>query len=170
MTAVGLWQMHRRPELSTRLALGPGLTLALLPSLLWILADEDTDLRVLLLGLACLGLVLVGATLRWSAPLVLGAVVGAVVAVRESAPYVDAAVPRWSLLALAGAVLVGVALTWESRMADARRAVGVPRPTALSGAAGHGNEATGRNPSPRPACSACWVVRGAGVERQSLSA
>ena len=52
----------------------------------------------------------------------LGAVVGAVVAVRESAPYVDAAVPRWSLLALAGAVLVVVALTWESRMADARRA------------------------------------------------
>lgn len=122
LSAVGLWQMRRHPELSTRLALGPGLTLALLPSLLWILADDDTDLRVLLLGLACLGLVLVGATLRWSAPLVLGAVVGAVVAVRESAPYVDAAVPRWSLLALAGAVLVVVALTWESRMADARRA------------------------------------------------
>ncbi len=122
LTAVGLWQMRRRPELSTRLALGPGLILALLPSLLWILADDDTDLRVLLLGLACLGLVLGGATLRWSAPLVLGAVVGAVVAVRESAPYVDAAVPRWSLLALAGAVLVAVALSWESRMADARRA------------------------------------------------
>lgn len=122
LTAVGLWQMRRRPELSTRVALGPGLTLALLPSLLWVLADEDTDLRVLLLGLACLGLVLVGAVLRWSAPLVLGAVVGAVVTVRESAPYVDAAVPRWSLLALAGAVLVVVALTWEARMADARRA------------------------------------------------
>lgn len=122
LIAVGLWQMRRRPELSTRLALGPGLTLALLPSLLWILADDDTDLRVLLLGLACLGLVLAGAALRWSAPLVLGAVVGAVVAIRESAPYVDAAVPRWSLLALAGTVLVLVALTWESRMADARRA------------------------------------------------
>ncbi len=122
LTAVGLWQLRRRPELSTRLALGPGLTLALLPSLLWTLADDGSDLRVLLLGLACLGLVLAGSTLRWSAPLVLGAVVGAVVAIRESAPYVDAAVPRWSLLALAGAVLVVVALGWESRLADARRA------------------------------------------------
>ena len=122
LTLVGLWQLRRRPGLSTRSALGPGLTLALVPSLLWILADDDTDLRVLLLGLGCLGLVLAGASLRWSAPLVLGAAVGAVVAVGESAPYVDAAVPRWALLALAGAVLVVVALTWESRMADARRA------------------------------------------------
>ena len=121
LTAVGLWQLRRRPELSTRLAVGPGLTLALLPSLLWTLADDGSDLRVLLLGLACLGLVLAGTVRRWSAPLVLGAVVGAVVAIREGAPYVDAAVPRWSLLALAGAVLVVVALSWESRLADARR-------------------------------------------------
>ena len=122
LTAVGWWQLRRRPELSTRLALGPGLLLALVPSLLWVLAEDTPDLRVLLLGTACLVLVLGGTVLRWSAPLVLGAAVGAVVAVQQSAPYVDAAVPRWALLGAAGGVLVAVALTWESLRADARRA------------------------------------------------
>ncbi|QIK68180.1 hypothetical protein G7072_19190 [Nocardioides sp. HDW12B] len=122
LLVVGWWQLRRRPELSTRLALGPGLLLALVPSLLWALAEDTPDLRVLLLGTACLALVLGGTVLRWSAPLVLGAAVGVVVAVQQSAPYVDAAVPRWALLAAAGGVLVAVALTWESRRADARRA------------------------------------------------
>jgi hypothetical protein len=121
LLAIGLWQLRRRPALSTRVALAPGLALALVPSLLWVLA-EAAQTRALLLGLACLGLVLAGAWLRWSAPLVAGAAVGALVAVRVAAPYVDAAVPRWSLLAAAGALMVLVALTWESRMADARRA------------------------------------------------
>jgi hypothetical protein len=121
LLAIGLWQLRRRPALPTRVALAPGLALALVPSLLWVLAEADHT-RALLLGLACLGLVLTGAWLRWSAPLVAGATVGALVAVRVAAPYVDAAVPRWSMLAAAGALMVLVALTWESRMADARRA------------------------------------------------
>lgn len=121
LLALGLWQLRLRPGLSTRVALSPGLLLALVPSLLWVLAEDD-GLRTLLLGLACLALVLAGTWLRWSAPLVLGALVGALVAVREAAPYVESAAPRWSLLGTAGVIMVALALTWETRLAEAKRA------------------------------------------------
>ena len=75
----------------------------------------------LLLGLAALGLVLAGVRLRWTAPLVVGAVVGAVLVVREVGPYaVD--LPPWLVIAVAGATLTAVGVTWEARMRDVRRA------------------------------------------------
>ena len=75
LLAVGLLHLRRHPDASTMTALAPGLGLALVPSLLWVLADP-IELRALLLGIACLGLVLAGVQLRWTAPLTLGALVG----------------------------------------------------------------------------------------------
>lgn len=119
LLVVGLVHLRRSPESDTMTALAPGLSLALVPSLLWALA-EPAGPRALLLGLGCLGLVLVGARLGWTAPLVLGATVGALLVLRLAAPYIGSAVPRWVLLGGAGALLIGVGATWERRLTEAR--------------------------------------------------
>jgi hypothetical protein len=126
LVVVGVVRLRRDPAVDTMAAVGPGLTLALTPSLLWALEDPLT-LRGLLLGLACLALVLAGLRGQWSAPLVLGATVGAVLVVRMAAPYVDDAVPRWVLIGAAGALLIATGVTWERRLQEARHMVGYVR-------------------------------------------
>ena len=66
------------------------------------------------MGIGALALVLVGVRLHWGAPLVVGGVALAVLAVRELGP-VAVAVPRWTLFALAGALLLTVGVAWERR-------------------------------------------------------
>jgi cell division protein FtsW (lipid II flippase) len=119
---VGAWQLWRRPGAATLTTLSPGLSLALVPSLLWVLA-EPTGPRALLLGLGCLVLVLAGARLRWTAPLLLGGTVGALLVLRLAAPYLGDAVPRWVLIGGAGALLIAVGATWERRLTEARHVV-----------------------------------------------
>ena len=126
LLVVGGWQLRRRPDLGTLTALTPGLSLALVPSLLWVL-DDPTGPRALLLGLGCLALVLAGARLRWTAPILLGATVGALVVLRLAAPYLGDSVPRWVLIGGAGALLIGVGATWERRIAEARHLMGYVR-------------------------------------------
>lgn len=126
LIAVGVLRLRRDQAADTLLTTGPGLALALVPSLVWAL-DEPLTLRGLLLGLACLGLVAVGVQGRWSAPLVAGAAVGAVLVVRMAAPYVDDAVPRWVLIGGAGALLIATGVTWERRLAEARHVLGYVR-------------------------------------------
>ncbi|MEO5709598.1 MAG: zinc ribbon domain-containing protein [Nocardioidaceae bacterium] len=123
LLAVGAWQLRKRSEASTLSTLAPGLSLALVPSLLWVLA-EPSGPRPLLLGLACLGLLLGGARLRWTAPVLLGATVGALVVLRLAAPYLGDAVPRWVLIGGAGALLIAVGATWERRLTEARHLMG----------------------------------------------
>jgi hypothetical protein len=122
---VGLLHLRRHPAAGTATALSAGLGLALLPSLLWTLWEPVT-LRALLLGAGCLLLVLAGALLRWSAPLVAGATVGALLVLREAVPIADA-VPRWALIGAAGALLLTAGITWERRTRDARRVAGYVR-------------------------------------------
>ena len=119
LVVVGLDRLRRDPEASTAVALLPGLVLGTVPSLLWAL-DDPASLRALLLGLACLALALAGPALRWSAPLLVGSAVGAVLVVREVAPYA-ADVPQWALIGLAGTALTVVGVTWERRVRDVRR-------------------------------------------------
>jgi cell division protein FtsW (lipid II flippase) len=126
LLAVGLVHQHRIRDARTMTTLSPGLALALVPSLLWVLADP-VGVRVLLLGLACLALVLAGVRLQWTAPLLLGGSVGALVVLRLAAPYVGDAVPRWVLIGLAGALLITVGATWERRLTEARQIVGAVR-------------------------------------------
>jgi hypothetical protein len=119
LVLAGLDRLRRDRSVGTMAALAPGLSLALVPTLLWALVDP-VGLRPLLLGLGCLAMVLVGARLGWTAPIALGAAAGAVLLLRLAAPYVGDAVPRWVLIAAAGAVLVALGATWERRLADAR--------------------------------------------------
>jgi hypothetical protein len=117
LALLGLRRLHVDPEASTGLALVPGLALATTPSLLWVLADDLVSLRAVLLGTACLALVLGGATLRWSAPLVVGSAVGGLLVLAELAPYV-VVTPQWVLIGAAGTVLTLVGVTWERRLRD----------------------------------------------------
>jgi hypothetical protein len=126
LVGVGLYRMRRDPSTGTMHTLAPGLTLALVPSLVWAL-DDPMTWRGLLLGLACLGLVMAGVRTRWSAPLVLGAAVGGVLVVRMAAPYIGEAVPRWVLIGAAGALLIATGVTWERRLQEARHMMGYVR-------------------------------------------
>jgi hypothetical protein len=126
LLVVGLVYLRRHYAAATMTALAPGLALATVPSLLWVLADP-TGPRTLLLGLACLALVVAGLLLRWAAPLLAGALVGGLEVVRLAAPYIGDAVPRWVLIGAAGALLIAMGVTWERRLRDARQVVGFVR-------------------------------------------
>jgi hypothetical protein len=117
---VGLYRLRRDPDASTVVALLPGLLLATVPSLLWVLADPLT-VRAALLGAGCLLLVLAGTALGWNAPLLVGAAVGTAVVLRELAPYA-AQTPQWVLIGVAGTLLTVVGITWERRLRDLRGA------------------------------------------------
>lgn len=112
----------RRQDQAPSALLVPGLALATVPSLVWVLADP-LSLRAALLGAACLGLVLLGLRLRWSAPVLVGALVGGAVVLRELAPYA-AQTPQWVLIGAAGGVLTAVGVTWERRLGEVRAAAG----------------------------------------------
>ncbi|MFE1874527.1 SCO7613 C-terminal domain-containing membrane protein [Streptomyces sp. NPDC059496] len=120
---VGLLRRRRDPGASSWTAYGPGLAATLVPSLLAAWGDAGW-LRPLLLGAAALVVTLLGARWRLQAPLLLGGVVLAAVAVHELAPYVvqvAGALPRWVPPALAGLLLLAVGATYERRLRDARR-------------------------------------------------
>ena len=121
LLVLGVQRLRRDPRASTLASLGAGLSLATLPSLLRVLVDEPITVRALLLGLGCLALVLLGVRLRWTAPLVVGAVVGGLLVLREAGPYA-ADLPSWVVIALAGSVLTLVGVTWESRLKNLRDA------------------------------------------------
>ncbi|MEU3603328.1 hypothetical protein ABZ714_32145 [Streptomyces sp. NPDC006798] len=121
--ALGVLLRRRTPATSSWAAYGPGLAATLLPSLHTAWGDPGWT-RPLLLGLAALAITLTGAHRRLQAPLILGAAVLALVALRELAPYaVQAmgALPRWLPPALAGLLLLVTGATYEQRLHDARR-------------------------------------------------
>ena len=120
LVLVGLYRLRTSDDSPTAPTLGPGLALATVPSLLWVLADP-VGTRAAVLGVACLVLVLVGVWLRWHAPVVVGAVVGGLVVLRELAPYA-LETPQWMLIGAAGTVLIACGITWESRMRDLQQA------------------------------------------------
>ncbi|MEH1170044.1 hypothetical protein V6V47_32170, partial [Micromonospora sp. CPCC 205539] len=117
----GLVALRSRPGLTSWLALGPGLVAALLPSLVSVLVGSDPQpWRRLLLGAVALGAVLAGATRRWQAPVLLGGVVLAALALHELARGWDL-LPRWIYLGAGGLALIGLAATYERRRRDLAR-------------------------------------------------
>ncbi len=126
LVLVGLLHLRRYPSASTMTALAPGLGLGLVPSLLWVLA-EPVSARSVLLAAACLLLLVAGVRMRWTAPVLFAATVGALVVLRHAAPFVDQAVPRWVLIATAGTILMSMGITWERRIQEARAVVGYVR-------------------------------------------
>jgi len=85
-----------------------------------------TTWRLLLVAGGGLAAVVAGAVRRWQAPFVLGGAVLGVVALVQASPTAVAAmrmVEWWTVLAVGGAVLLGLGLTYERRLREAREAV-----------------------------------------------
>jgi hypothetical protein len=101
------------------LAYGPGLVLALLPSLV-LAVDGHGLVRPLLLTGGALAVLLVGARARLQAPLVLGA--GTLVGLAADAALpVAAQLPRWVGVGGAGLLLLWLGATAERRLARLRQ-------------------------------------------------
>jgi hypothetical protein len=119
--AAGTYVTVKKPDLSTWALLGPGLAVALLPSVPQALA-EPTGLRALLLGAGALAVLAIGVRLGWQAPFVSGVTIAALLVLFNIGPYANAA-PRVVLIALLGAVSMALGITWEDRVRDGRRLV-----------------------------------------------
>ena len=133
LLAVGLWAMRdsadHRPRPGTPAGDGPGSVRALLPGVALALVpslpealDEPTGLRALLLGLGAAVALAVGTWRRWQVPFVAGALVLAVLVLVNVGPPA-LALPRWVLIASAGAVLLGAGITWDDRVRDGRAVI-----------------------------------------------
>ena len=120
LLGAGLWRLRADPESDSLEALGSGLTLALVPSLLLALEDPIST-RGVLVAAAGVATMVLGVRERWGTPLLAGAGTTALLALRELQPLSDA-VPRWVSLALLGLVLLAVGITWESRLRNLRAA------------------------------------------------
>lgn len=120
LAGVGLVQWRRDHRLPTMLTLGPSLSVLLLPSTLAAIAGGDGGR---LAGVTCAGVaaVIVGLVRRWKAPVTVGSVVLATVAVTQGGPYVSY-VPGWVTLGLAGSVLLAIGVSWERAVLTGRRA------------------------------------------------
>lgn len=121
LLAAGAWTLRRDPAASSVVTLGPGLTLALLPSLPQALADP-TGPRALMLGLGALVVLVVGTARNLKAPFILGGLVFALIVLVNVGPYAFG-LPRWMLIAAASALLLGAGITWEDRVRDGRAAI-----------------------------------------------
>lgn len=117
-TALILGHLRRRADetVGSWAAYGPGLSIALGPSLFVALGDPGLT-RPLILGLVALAVVLWGARERLQAPLVLGGITLALDAGVQVAPYVGG-LPRWIPIGAAGVLLVVVGVTFEQRRRD----------------------------------------------------
>ncbi|MGZ5402429.1 MAG: SCO7613 C-terminal domain-containing membrane protein, partial [Aeromicrobium sp.] len=120
LLGAGLWAMRRDPQLSTMIALTPGLTVALVPSIPQALADP-TGPRALLLGLAGLLALVVGIWQKWQMPFVYGSLLVTLLVVWNVGPLANG-LPRWILIAAAGVILIGSGITWENRVQNAKSA------------------------------------------------
>jgi hypothetical protein len=116
----GWFAARRRPALTSWTAFGPALLAGLLPSLALVLVTPGGPHRRLLLGAAAVAIVLAGSRLRLRAPIAAGGAVLAVLAWHEILLFWDY-LPRWAPLAVAGALLVGFAVTYERRIRDLAR-------------------------------------------------
>lgn len=120
LLVVGLLRRRHDPSYRSWNAYGPGLALAMGPSLARALTDSGTA-RPLLLGLVAFAVLGAGVVSRLQAPLVLGAVVLAVDAFVQLSPYLAdlyAVVPRWVSIGSAGLLLLVVGATYERRVSE----------------------------------------------------
>jgi hypothetical protein len=118
----GLIDLGRRPALRSWPALGPGLLVALVPSLL---ADYGvtTIPRIVLLGVAAIAVLLFGVLRKLQAPVIIGAVVLLLHGLAQLWPWISnlySAIPWWLWVGVGGILLIVVAATYEKRIRDAR--------------------------------------------------
>jgi hypothetical protein len=102
------------------LNLGPAVVLALLPTLALAIVRND-DGRAVAVGIAAVSVLLVGAWQQLQAPIVLGAIALLALGVDKLGPQA-VRLPRWMVLAIAGALLLWVGTTFERRRDELQRA------------------------------------------------
>ncbi|RNL63182.1 hypothetical protein EFK50_15890 [Nocardioides marmoriginsengisoli] len=117
LVTAGVWRLLRDEPVSSWRALGSGLTVGLVPSLLLTLEDP-VSVRGALVAAAGVAALAVGIRQRWGAPFLAGAAVVGILAVRHLGPEA-AALPRWISLGSVGVALLLVGITWEARRRDA---------------------------------------------------
>ncbi|MEV4411041.1 hypothetical protein [Catellatospora sp. NPDC049609] len=118
---VGWYAARHRPELSSWLFAGPALVASLLPSLALALSDAGgTPLRRLLLGAGALAVTVFGSVRRLQAPVLLGGGTLLVLALHELL-LVSRLLPTWVPIAVGGAVLLTLAITYERSRRDMSR-------------------------------------------------
>jgi hypothetical protein len=117
---IGYLEYRRHPEISSWLAYGVALVSAFVPSLAIVLATGLTPLRRGLLIVAAAAVLVVGAVRRQQAPVVIGGATLAVAALHELA-VVSTAALLWTVMALVGAVLVGLGANYEKRRRELQR-------------------------------------------------
>jgi hypothetical protein len=122
LLAAGRIRRRADSEVTSWSAYGPGLILGLTPTLIQALADPGL-IRPALVGVAALAVVAAGIRERLQAPLAVGGGVLALDAIAQLSPALAAvydAVPRWTLIAVAGVLLLAVGATYERRIRDLR--------------------------------------------------
>ncbi len=110
--AIGLWWLAEDSKVRTLRALGPGLSLALVPSYFALALDPNGLPRTLALTAAALLLAFVGVFARWFAPLLATAVTAVTVSLTQVTVGSDI-VPRWVSFAIVGSILIAIAATYE---------------------------------------------------------
>ncbi|WP_375294445.1 SCO7613 C-terminal domain-containing membrane protein, partial [Microbacterium sp.] len=124
LTALGARRMRSAAGARSWSALGPGLVLLLIPSLLHDLGPSALW-RVVALGVVAVALVVIGALGRLQAPLVLGSVVALVHGVAQLWPWISTTytvVPWWLWAGLAGALLIFIAVRYEQQKVALQKA------------------------------------------------
>jgi hypothetical protein len=116
---VGFLAMRRDPELSSWVGYAPGLLAGLLPSLWLAIAGPGEPVRRAGVAGAALVLVIAGSVRRRQAPVVLGGGTLILMALHE-ATLAWTLMPPWLPIALSGAILLGMAITYERRLRDLR--------------------------------------------------
>ncbi len=125
LLAHGIRTLRRRPESRTWPALGIGLALLLVPSLVYDFSTGNALWRVIALGVVALVTLLVGVRLRWQAPVLLGGIVLIIHAVAQLWPWItvlyeSASGLWWLWLGIAGVLLIVVAATYERRIREVK--------------------------------------------------
>ncbi len=110
--AIGLWWLADDSRMTTLRALGPGLAVALVPSLLTLMADPTHLARTLALTGATVILAVVGVGLRWFAPILATSITAVIVSFTQVFAS-EQIVPRWVSFAVVGSLLLAIAATYE---------------------------------------------------------
>lgn len=110
--AIGLWWLVDDPEVRTFRALGPGLAVGLIPSLVALATDPAHLARTLALTGATVALAVVGVAFRWFAPILATCVTAVTVSFTQVFSS-EQIVPRWVSFGIVGSLLLAIAATYE---------------------------------------------------------
>jgi hypothetical protein len=109
---IGLWWLRDDPEVRTVRALGPGLAVGLIPSLVALATDPTHLARTLALTGATVALAVVGVAFRWFAPILATSVTAVTVSFTQVFSS-EQIVPRWVSFGVVGSLLLAIAATYE---------------------------------------------------------